>query len=185
MMKRLLFVLLTLVVLSGIHPGAGNEARAAAPAAPAENYKALDEEVQSLQQEILEVSRDLFMLEEELLFPATTQVSIFLSMDVGEFFRLDSVQLQIGGKEVANYLYTQREIDALKRGGVQRLYVGNLKLGDHELVAFFTGEGPHDRDYRRGANLNFKKGIGPKYIELKIVDLEKKQQPEFSISEWE
>jgi len=184
-MKKWLFALLTSLLMATVPLGSGFEAHAAAAAAGAPDYKGLDEEVQSLQQEILEVSRDLFMLEEELLFPATTQVAVFLSMDVGEFFQLDSVQLKIGDKEVANYLYTQREVDALKRGGVQRLYVGNLKLGDHELVAFFTGKGPHERDYRRGANLSFKKGIGPKYIELKIVDLEKKQQPEFSISEWE
>jgi hypothetical protein len=160
-------------------------ARAADAPAGDTDYKSLDQQVQSLQQEILDVNRDLFTLEEELLYPATTQVSVFLSMDVGEFFQLDSVQLKIGDKEVANYLYTQREVEALKRGGVQRLYIGNLKLGEHELVAFFTGKGPHERDYRRGANLNFKKGIGPKYIELKIVDQEKKQEPEFSISEWE
>lgn len=184
-MNRLLFAFLVLVLTVFVHPGADFEARAAEPSAGDADYKALDGEVQSLQQEILEVSRDLFMLEEELLFPATTQVAVFLSMDVGEFFQLDSVQLKIGDKEVANYLYTQREVDALKRGGVQRLYVGNLKLGEHELVAFFIGKGPHDRDYRRGANLTFKKGIGPKYIELKIVDQEKKQQPEFSINEWE
>lgn len=184
-MKKRVFAWVTLVLAAAILLGPGLEARAAAPAAGAMEYKGLDEEVQTLQQEILEVSRDLFMLEEELLFPATTQVAVFLSMDVGEFFQLDSVQLRIGDKEVANYLYTQREVEALKRGGVQRLYIGNLKLGEHELVAFFTGKGPHERDYRRGANLTFKKGIGPKYIELKIVDLEKKQQPEFSINEWE
>jgi hypothetical protein len=184
-MKRRLCALLASFLMAAVLLGNGFEARAATPAASATDYKALDEEVQSLQQEILEVSRDLFMLEEELLFPATTQVAVFISMDVGEFFQLDSVQLKIGDKEVANYLYTQREVDALKRGGVQRLYVGNLKLGEHELVAFFTGKGPHERDYRRGANLTIKKGIGPKYIELKIVDLEKKQQPEFSINEWE
>lgn len=162
----------------------GNAWAADVPAGDTD-YKPLDQQVQSLQQEIIDVNRDLFTLEEELLYPATTQVSVFVSMDIGEFFQLDSVQLKIGDKEVANYLYTQREVEALKRGGVQRLYIGNLKLGDHELVAFFNGKGPHDRDYRRGANLKFKKGIGPKYIELKIVDQEKKQEPEFSISEWE
>jgi hypothetical protein len=184
-MKIRIVTILALLLIAAAPSGGSYEARAETAAAGATNYKGLDEEVQSLQQEILEVSRDLFMLEEELLFPATTQVSVFLSMDVGEFFQLDSVQLKIGDKEVANYLYTQREVDALKRGGVQRIYVGNLKLGEHELVAFFTGKGPNERDYRRGANLTFKKGIGPKYIELKIVDLEKKQQPEFSINEWE
>lgn len=184
-MKKLVFAWLALLLAAIVPPGTGFEASAAESAAATGDYKGLDEEVQSLQQEILEVGRDLFMLEEELLFPATTQVAVFLSMDVGEFFQLDSVQLKLGDKEVANYLYTQREVEALRRGGVQRLYVGNLKLGEHELVAFFTGKGPHERDYRRGANLTFKKGIGPKYIELKIVDQEKKQQPEFSVNEWE
>ena len=161
----------------------GGAPRAAEPSAG--DYKSLDQDVQSLQKDILDVSRDLFVLEEELLFPATTQVSVFVSMDVGEFFQLDSVQLKIGGKEVASYLYTPREIEALKRGGVQRLYVGNVKQGDHELVAFFTGKGPHDRDYKRGATVTFKKGIGPKYIELRIVDQENKQQPEFTVNQWE
>jgi hypothetical protein len=95
------------------------------------------------------------------------------------------VAIRVDGKDVSNYLYTEREVDALIQGGVQRLYVGNLKAGEHELVAVFTGEGPHARDYRRGASLVFEKGIGPKYIELTISDRENKQQPEFVVKEWE
>ena len=105
--------------------------------------------------------------------------------DVGEYFDLDSVNLKIDGKEVANYLYTQREVDALVRGGVHRVHMENLKVGEHELVAVFTGEGPHIRDYRRGATINIEKGIGAKYVELEITDKVTKQQPEFVIKEWE
>lgn len=148
-------------------------------------YRGLDQEVQSLQQDLLALSRDLFLLEEELLFPATTQVTVFLSLDVGQYFDLDAVQLKIAGRDVASHLYTRREADALRRGGVQRLYTGNLSLGDHELVAFFTGKGPHERDYRRGATRVITKEIGPKYIELRIVDREHMQQPEFSVREWD
>lgn len=144
----------------------------------------IEEDVQTLKQQVLELNRDLFMLEEELLFPSNTQVSVFVSMDVGEFFTLDSVQLKIDGKEVADYLYTRREIDALARGGVQRLHVGNLRTGEHELVAFFTGKGPHGRDYKRGATATIKKGLGPKYVELKIVDQTNNYQPEFDVKEW-
>src|SRR5690606_2209144 len=100
-------------------------------------------------------------------------------------FALDSVELEIDGKTVANYLYTEREIDALHRGGVHRLYAGNVRAGEHELVAFFTGRGPHGRDYRRGATLTFEKGIGPKYIELRISDRESRLQPEFVVEGWE
>jgi len=150
-----------------------------------ERFRSLDENVQDLKKEVLDLNRDLFLLEEELLFPANSQVAFFISMDVGEYFALDSVNLKIDGKEVANYLYTDREVDALMRGGVHRLHMANLKTGDHELIAVFTGKGPHTRDYRRGATLTFNKGIGAKYMELEITDRVKKQQPEFVIKDWE
>lgn len=148
-------------------------------------FRSLDEDVQSLKKEVLDLNRDLFLLEEELLFPANSQVAFFISMDVGEYFDLDSINLKIDGKEVSNYLYTEREVSALVRGGVHRLHMENLKVGEHELVAVFTGVGPQSRDYRRGATMNFEKGIGAKYVELKITDRVTKQQPEFEIKEWE
>jgi hypothetical protein len=161
------------------------DAPAAAPAAGTGDFRSLDGEVQGLKKEVLDLNRDLFMLEEELLFPANTQVAVFLSFDVGQFFELDSVQLRVDNKEVTNYLYTEREVAALNRGGVHRLYLGNLKTGKHELVAFFTGKGPHARDYKRGANLVFEKGVGAKYLELRISDRASAQQPEFTVKEWE
>ena len=150
-----------------------------------QEFRSLDEDVQSLKKEVLDLNRDLFLLEEELLFPANSQVAFFISMDVGEYFALDSVKLKIDGKDVTNYLYTEREAKALLRGGVHRVHMENLKVGEHELVAVFTGVGPSSRDYRRGATLNFEKGIGAKYVELKITDRITKQQPEFEIKEWE
>ena len=172
-------------------PPAGADAAAAPPATDAAadtaapDTRGLDQEVQGLKKDVVDLNRDLFVLEEELLFPANTQVAVFLSMDVGDFFALDSVQLKIDQKEVINYLYTPREVEALLRGGVHRLYLGNLKVGKHELVAFFSGKGPNDRDYKRGASLSFEKGIGAKYLELKINDRQRKQQPEFEIKDWE
>ncbi|MCH8301707.1 MAG: AraC family transcriptional regulator [Proteobacteria bacterium] len=148
-------------------------------------FRSLDQDVQSLKKEVLDLNRDLFLLEEELLFPANSQVAFFISMDVGEYFDLDAIKLKIDGKDVSNYLYTEREVSALHRGGVHRMHMENLKVGDHELVAVFTGKGPNVRDYRRGATMNFKKGIGAKYVELKITDRVTKQQPEFIIKEWE
>ncbi len=150
-----------------------------------DSFRSLDEDVQDLKKEVLDLNRDLFLLEEELLFPANSQVAFFISMDVGEYFALDSVSLEIDGKEVANYLYTDREIDALLQGGVHRVHMANLKTGDHELIAIFTGKGPHTRDYRRGATVSIDKGIGAKYLELEITDRVTKQQPEFVIKEWE
>jgi hypothetical protein len=168
-------------------PAAAAPAAAAPPAAAADaaGTRALDQQIQDLKKDVIDLNRDLFVLEEELLFPANTQVAVFVSMDVGDFFALDSISLKIDNHEVANYLYTPREVGALIKGGVQRLYVGNLKAGGHELVVLFNGKGPNDRYYRRGANLKFEKGVGAKYLEVKITDHARAQQPEFEIKDWE
>jgi hypothetical protein len=152
---------------------------------PAAEFKSVDQDVQSLKKQLIDLNRDLFKLEEELLYPASTQVAVFLSVDVGTFFALDSVQLKLDDKDVTDYLYTEREVNALHRGGVQRLFLGNLKAGEHELIAFFTGKGPHERDYRRGTTIKFDKAIGAKYIELKISDRAASLQPEFVVRQWE
>lgn len=163
----------------------GATAAFAEESAPPPDFQSLDGEIGTLKQEVVDLNRDLFLLEEELLFPANTQVAVFVSMDVGTFFGLDSVQILLEGKEVANYLYTEREVDALLRGGVHRVWLGNLKAGKHELTAFFTGVGPHGRDYKRGATLEIEKGVGAKYVELKISDRVQKLQPEFLVREWD
>jgi len=157
----------------------------AAPAAPTSTPASLDDRIQDAKADVIRLNRDLMVLEEELLFPANTQVAIFVSMDVGKMFSLDSVRVKLDGKDVAGYLYTPAEVQALHRGGVQRLYVGNLKAGTHELVAFFTGKGPHDRDYKRGATIKIEKGTDPKVIELQIKDSTGKLQPEFEVKVWQ
>ena len=166
-------------------PAADAVPPAPAPDAPPPELKTVDQEVQGLKKDVVDLNKDLFVLQEELLFPANTQVALYISMDVGTFFALDSVTVKIDNKEVKNYLYTAREADALLKGGVQQIYLGNLKVGKHELVAFFTGKGPVERDYRRGATINFDKGVGAKYLELKITDRVPKHQPEFMIKDWE
>jgi len=160
---------------------------AAAPATSASSPIAttLDGRIQDVKSDVIKLNRDLLVLEEELLFPANTQVALFVSMDVGKMFELDSVQIKLDDKVVSSYLYTPLEVQALHRGGVQRLYLGNLKTGEHELVAYFTGKGPHDRDYKRGATVKFDKGTEPKYIELRIKDLQQKLQPEFDVKVWQ
>jgi hypothetical protein len=146
---------------------------------------ALDDRIQDLKNEVILLNRDLLVLEEELLFPANTQIAVFVSMDVGKLFELDSVQVKLDNKLVASYLYTPLEVQALHRGGMQRLYLGNLRGGEHELVAVFTGKGPHDRDYKRATTLLFDKGSDPRYIELRISDVLQKLQPEFDVKVWQ
>lgn len=154
-------------------------------ALPLRAEQPLAEQVESLKEQVVQLNRDLFILEEDLLFPASTQVAVFVSLDVGEFFTLDGVELTIDGERIAASLYTERQVDALRRGAIQRLYIGNLKNGGHEITALITGTGPQQRDYRRGATITIDKGSDAKMVELQIVDDSASQQPQFRFVEWQ
>lgn len=147
---------------------------AAAPAA----------EVESLKESVLTLNRDLLILEEELLYPASSQIAVYVSMDLGQYFALDAIKLEIDNQLVASELYSDKQTKALFRGGVQRLYLGNLKSGEHEISAFFTGRGPQ-QDYKRGAKITLTKNQDPLVLELKIVDSSAQLQPEFTIKQWQ
>ena len=126
---NILIALLILAIWAGL----------ALAAEPAVEVKGVDQDVQSLKKELVDLNKDLFKLEEELLYPASTQVAVFLSVDVGTFFALDSVTLKVDDKEVTNYLYTERESEALLKGGVQRLFIGNLNSVSAFLAAIVIG----------------------------------------------
>ncbi len=151
----------------------------------AEPITELQQNIQDLKKDVLKLNRNLFILEEDLLFPSNTQFSVFLSMDSGQLFTLDAVQLKVDDKVITNHLYTDRELSALKRGGIQRLYIGNLASGKHEIIAIFTGKGPSNRDYRLGETMTIEKSSEPQFIELQIIDDPGKEQPLFKTRIWE
>lgn len=140
----------------------------------------LSNQIETLKKALIELNRDLFILEEDLLFPSSTQIAVYLSVDVGTYFSLDAVELKIDNDTVTHYLYTEKQINALYRGGIQRLYMGNVSQGSHELTAFFIGYGPENREYKRAVTLTFDKEDDAKAVELKIIDSSAKHQPEFT-----
>ena len=133
-----------------------------------EQIKGLDEQVQDVKKDVLSLSSELSGLEEKLLFPSNTQVALFVSLNKEDEFRLDSVQIKLN-KVVAHHLYAFRELEALQRGGVQKLYMGNIKTGDHDLVVSFIGKAPAGGDYKRSASYKLNKSVGPKFVEIKIA----------------
>lgn len=143
------------------------------------------ESVESLKKKVIRLNRDLFILEEDLLFPASTQFAVFVSLDTGQFLKLDAVKLKVDGEVVASYLYTERQVKALERGGMQRLYVGNLKTGTHEVTAFVEGIGPDNRAYKQAATVDFEKDTGTAALEIRIQDRSSDYQPSVSIVAWD
>lgn len=143
------------------------------------------ESVESLKKKVIRLNRDLFILEEDLLFPASTQFAVFVSLDTGQFLKLDAIKLKVDGEVVASYLYTERQVKALERGGMQRLYVGNLKTGTHEVTAFVEGIGPDNRAYKQAATVDFEKDTGTAALEIRIQDRSSDYQPSVSIVAWD
>lgn len=141
--------------------------------------------VEELKKQVIKLNRDLFILEEDLLFPANTQVVVYLSFSTGKFINLDSVTLKIDDEIVASHLYTDRQLKALKRGSMQRLYMGNLKTGEHEITAVLNGIGPNKEAYKLAASSKVVKDTDIKALEIRIEDQSSTYQPSVSVIEWE
>ncbi len=134
-----------------------------------EQIKGLDEQVQEIKSDVLTIAAQLSRLEERLLYPSDTQVAIFVSLAAGETFRLDSVELKIGGKPVTHHLYTYKELEALQKGGVQRIHTANVTTGDHDLEVVLIGKSGGS-DVRKTQSFTFSKDIGPKIVELAVAN---------------
>lgn len=152
--------------------------------APKDDNRTTAEKLEDLKGEVLAVNRDLFILEEDLLFPASTQMATYFSVDVGQFFKLDNIKVKIDDKQVSHYLYTEKDVKALHRGAIQKLHLDNISTGEHELVAILIGIGPRKREYRKAVSFKFVKGTEPKSLEIQLRDDTGKLQPKLNVVEW-
>src|SRR6266567_1979627 len=132
--------------------------------APKEQSKGLDEQVQEIKTDVLSIAAELNQLEEKLLYPSATQVAVFVSVAKGEKFRLDAVDIGLDGTSVAHHLYTFKELEALQKGGVQRIYVGNIRTGEHGLQVTVIGKSEGGSDFQKGESFKITKNIGPKLV---------------------
>jgi len=134
-----------------------------------EQIKGLDEQVQEIKSDVLGIAEELNQLEEKLLYPSNTQVAVFVSLVSGETFRLDSVEIQLDGKPVAHHIYTFKELEALQKGGVQRIYTGNIMAGDHDLLVSVMGKSQGGADFQKMERFRVNKDVGPKIVELSLA----------------
>jgi hypothetical protein len=145
-------------------PGDNNKAPFDQP-----QMRGLDEQVQEVKSDVLSIAAELSQLEEKLLYPSGTQVAIFIALAKGDQMRLDAVRLQIDGQLVAHHIYSAKELEALRKGGVQRIYVGNVATGDHQLEALVDGKLEGGADFSRTEHFTFRKEVKPKLVELTLA----------------
>lgn len=158
---RLMVVAMALLVLAG--PALAQEVTR-------EQIKGLDEQVQEIKSDALAIAAELKQLEEKLLYPSDTQVAVFVSMAGDEKLRLDAVEIQLDGKPVARHIYTFKELEAMQKGGVQRIHTGNIMTGAHQLQATFIGKTAGGNDFRKTETFTVDKAVGPKIVELTLAN---------------
>ena len=129
----------------------------------------LDEQVQEIKSDVLSIAAELNQLEEKLLYPSGTQVAIFIALAKDDQMRLDAVRLQIDGQLVAHHIYSAKELEALRKGGVQRIYVGNVATGDHQLEVLVDGKLEGGADYSRTEHFTVRKEVKPKLVGLTLA----------------
>lgn len=136
----------------------------------AEPIKGLDDQIQEIKSDVLNIAAELNMLEEKLLYPTHTQISVFVSLADGEEFRLDSLDLSLDNKEVTHHLYTFKELEALRKGGVQRLYTGQISTGEHPLMVTFRGKATGGGDIERTGTYVIQKDVEPGIVEIILAE---------------
>lgn len=137
-----------------------------------QQMRSLDEQVQEIKSDVLNIAAELNQLEEKLLYPSNTQLAVFVAMADGEPFRLDAVQIEIDGELVAHYIYSFKELEALQKGGVQRVYTGNVPTGSHRIGISVIGKLPNGKDYSNSGTFEFAKGVEPKLLGVTLAGTE-------------
>ena len=148
-----------------------------------QQMRGLDEEVQEIKSDVLRISEELSRLEEKLLYPSGTQVAIFVQLAKGDSLRLDAVRLQIDGQLVAHYIYGFKELEALRKGGVQRIYVGNVSTGEHQLEVLVDGKLASGTDWNRSEHFTFRKAEKPRLVGLTVAGADSGGAP-ITLEEW-
>jgi hypothetical protein len=157
--RNALICILFLLPLSG----------AASEVATSNAVKSLDGQVQEIKADVLSIASDLDNLEERLLYPTHTQVAVFVELEGNDAFRLDAVHLTIDGELATHHIYSFKELDALRKGGVQRLFTGNVPTGDHELSIRMVGKLKNGKDFEESNSFRFSKGVEPKAIGITLA----------------
>ena len=161
---------------------APKESTAAAESAAEINQ--VSKNIQQLKSQVIDLNKDLRLMEEKLLFPSSTKYSVFVSLSSGQFFTLEGIKLKIDEKLVSTHIYSEKQRQAMIRGGIHKFYITNLNEGTHSATLFFTGIGPGGRAYKRASTIDFTKGANGEYLEVAISDDSVTQEPVFTIKQW-
>ena len=71
---------------------------------------------------------------------------------------------------MAHHIYSFKELEALQKGGVQRIYTGNISTGEHQLEVSVAGKLPSGGDFSGTESFGFSKEVEPKLVGITLGD---------------
>jgi len=131
--------------------------------------QSLDQQIQDIKSDVLQIASELRGLEEKLLYPSNTQVAVFVAVKNGDDLAPDSARISIDGQLVAQHIYSFKELEALKKGGVQHIYTGNVTLGEHQIEVEVRGKRAGDHDFETVERSVFRKEVDPKNVGITLT----------------
>lgn len=134
----------------------------------AEDIRQLDDQVQDVKTDALEIATELAILENRLLYPSETRLTIFLAMARNEGVQLRTTEVRVDGDLVAQHVYGAGEVEALQKGGMQNLYTGNVTLGSHELSVRLIGQFPNGASFDESGTYEFTKTVDAKTLDVTL-----------------
>lgn len=139
----------------------------------------------AVKQSVLELNRQLYQLEKDLLNPATTRAALYVSLTGGDFFELHSVHVTIDAKRPIEYLYTKRQLAALRQGAIHPLATLNLGPGLHSVKVTAKGKDFQGLAAELTIEKQVEKNQQPLFIELTLVDNKETKTAALTVSQWQ
>lgn len=150
----------------------------------ARDFRSLDREIQLLKREVLELNRDIRLLEEAVLYPAEQRLVVFVSLSDNTSSRLNRVSITRGGQLLAGHEYSAEEAAALQAGSVHRLYEGRLEPGSHYLDIVLDGVKADGEAFAAKTLAKISKRAAPRFLELQLVPGGDGQPPGIAVKAW-
>ena len=133
-----------------------------------DEIRQLDNQIQSAKEDALDIAAELNVLEQRLLYPAGTRLTVSLALIRSGRIKLSTAEIRVNGDFVADHAYSDGELMALQKGGVQVLHTGNVPAGKHELQFRITGQHADGARFERTANHSFTKDSAPKALKVTL-----------------
>ena len=133
-----------------------------------DDVRRLDDQIQGAKEDALNIAAELNLLEQRLLYPTGTRLTVSLTVTRPGRVRLESAEIRIDDDIVANHIYSEGELKALQNGGVQNLYLGNITVGRHELQLTVIGENMDGGHFERKASHVFTKDAATSALDVAL-----------------